>query len=90
VVLKLAAPAVAMMACNFSFNLIDTIWWGLIGPRRSRRCRRLDSTCGSRSAWASWSRSGLRPSPRGAMAKETERAARAAGGGVLRRRRGAS
>ncbi|HMJ59738.1 MAG TPA: MATE family efflux transporter [Gemmatimonadales bacterium] len=33
VVLKLAAPAVAMMACNFSFNLIDTIWVGrLIGP----------------------------------------------------------
>lgn len=32
-VLKLAAPAVAMMACNFSFNLIDSIWVGrLIGP----------------------------------------------------------
>jgi putative MATE family efflux protein len=33
VVLRLAAPAVAMMACHFSFNLIDTIWVGrLIGP----------------------------------------------------------
>ena len=33
VVLKLAAPAVAMMACHFSFNLIDSIWVGrLIGP----------------------------------------------------------
>ncbi len=32
-VLRLAAPAVAMMACHFSFNLIDTIWVGrLIGP----------------------------------------------------------
>ena len=32
-VLRLAAPAVAMIACNFSFNLIDTIWVGrLIGP----------------------------------------------------------
>jgi len=32
-VLKLAAPAVAMMACHFSFNLIDSIWVGrLIGP----------------------------------------------------------
>ena len=32
-VLSLAAPAVAMIACNFSFNLIDTIWVGrLIGP----------------------------------------------------------
>lgn len=31
--LGLAAPAVAMIACNFSFNLIDTIWVGrLIGP----------------------------------------------------------
>ena len=31
--LRLAAPAVAMIACNFSFNLIDTIWVGrLIGP----------------------------------------------------------
>ena len=31
--LKLAAPAVAMMACHFSFNLIDSIWVGrLIGP----------------------------------------------------------
>src|SRR5437899_5074615 len=33
VVLGLAAPAVAMMACHFSFNLIDSIWVGrLIGP----------------------------------------------------------
>jgi len=33
VVLKLAVPAVAMMACHFSFNLIDSIWVGrLIGP----------------------------------------------------------
>jgi putative MATE family efflux protein len=32
-VLRLAVPAVAMIACNFSFNLIDTIWVGrLIGP----------------------------------------------------------
>jgi putative MATE family efflux protein len=32
-VLRLALPAVAMMACNFSFNLIDTIWVGrLVGP----------------------------------------------------------
>jgi len=32
-VLRLAAPAVAMMACHFSFNLIDSIWVGrLIGP----------------------------------------------------------
>jgi putative MATE family efflux protein len=32
-VLRLAAPAVAMIACNFSFNLIDTIWVGrLVGP----------------------------------------------------------
>jgi len=32
-VLRLAAPAVAMMACHFSFNLIDTLWVGrLIGP----------------------------------------------------------
>jgi putative MATE family efflux protein len=32
-VLRLAAPAVAMIACNFSFNLIDTVWVGrLIGP----------------------------------------------------------
>ena len=31
--MSLAAPAVAMIACNFSFNLIDTIWVGrLIGP----------------------------------------------------------
>lgn len=31
-VLRLAAPAVAMMACHFSFNLIDSIWVGrLIG-----------------------------------------------------------
>jgi putative MATE family efflux protein len=30
---KLAAPAVAMMACHFSFNLIDAIWVGrLLGP----------------------------------------------------------
>src|SRR2546426_8874358 len=28
-----AAPAVAMMACHFSFNLIDSIWVGrLLGP----------------------------------------------------------
>src|SRR3989442_15415877 len=33
VILKLAAPAVAMMACPFCFNLIDAIWVGrLIGP----------------------------------------------------------
>src|SRR6059036_3669731 len=33
VILKLAAPAVAMMACHFCFNLIDAIWVGrLIGP----------------------------------------------------------
>src|SRR5213079_3315736 len=33
VVLRLAAPAVAMMACHFSFNLIDSIWVGrVIGP----------------------------------------------------------
>jgi len=33
VVWRLAVPAVAMMACHFSFNLIDTIWVGrLIGP----------------------------------------------------------
>src|SRR2546422_4744644 len=33
VVLRLAAPAVAMMACHFSFNLIESIWVGrLIGP----------------------------------------------------------
>jgi len=33
VVFGLAAPAVAMMACHFSFNLIDSIWVGrLIGP----------------------------------------------------------
>src|SRR2546425_7013692 len=33
VILKLAAPAVAMMACHFSFNLIDSMWVGhLIGP----------------------------------------------------------
>lgn len=32
-VLRLAVPAVAMIACNFSFNLIDTIWVGrLLGP----------------------------------------------------------
>src|SRR5437870_11931219 len=32
VILRLAAPAVAMMACHFSFNLIDAIWGGrLIG-----------------------------------------------------------
>ena len=32
VILKLAAPAVAMMACHFCFNLIDAIWVGrLIG-----------------------------------------------------------
>ena len=31
--LRLAFPAVAMMACHFSFNLIDSIWVGrLIGP----------------------------------------------------------
>src|SRR5439155_17182796 len=33
VILKLAAPAVAMMACHFCFNLIDAVWAGrLIGP----------------------------------------------------------
>src|SRR5205807_1001769 len=33
VIPKLAAPAVAMMACHFCFNLIDAIWVGrLIGP----------------------------------------------------------
>src|SRR5690349_8330943 len=33
VILKLATPAVAMMACHFSFNLIDSMWVGhLIGP----------------------------------------------------------
>src|SRR5689334_7046243 len=33
VILKLAAPAVAMMACHFCFNLIDAMWVGhLIGP----------------------------------------------------------
>src|SRR5207302_5414730 len=33
VILRLALPAVAMMACHFSFNLIDSIWVGrLIGP----------------------------------------------------------
>src|SRR5437016_13549104 len=33
VILQLAAPAVAMMACHFCFNLIDSIWVGrLIGP----------------------------------------------------------
>jgi putative MATE family efflux protein len=32
-IVRLAAPAVAMMACHFSFNLIDSIWVGrLIGP----------------------------------------------------------
>src|SRR5256714_1212806 len=32
-VLRRAAPAVAMMACHFCFNLIDSIWVGrLIGP----------------------------------------------------------
>jgi len=32
-ILQLAAPAVAMMACHFCFNLIDSIWVGrLIGP----------------------------------------------------------
>jgi len=32
-ILRLAAPAVAMMACHFSFNFIDSIWVGrLIGP----------------------------------------------------------
>ncbi|HXI34543.1 MAG TPA: MATE family efflux transporter, partial [Gemmatimonadales bacterium] len=32
-VLRLAVPAVAMMACHFCFNLIDSIWVGrLIGP----------------------------------------------------------
>src|SRR2546429_7872374 len=32
VILRLAVPAVAMMACHFSFNLIDSIWVGrLIG-----------------------------------------------------------
>jgi len=33
VILRLAAPAVAMIACHFCFNLIDAIWVGrLIGP----------------------------------------------------------
>src|SRR3989449_6319242 len=33
VILGLAAPAVAMMACHFSFDLIDAIWVGrLLGP----------------------------------------------------------
>ncbi|HEU5261058.1 MAG TPA: MATE family efflux transporter, partial [Gemmatimonadales bacterium] len=33
VILRLAAPAVAMMACHLSFNLIDSVWVGrLIGP----------------------------------------------------------
>ncbi|HYK81786.1 MAG TPA: MATE family efflux transporter [Gemmatimonadales bacterium] len=33
VILQLAAPTVAMMACHFCFNLIDAIWVGrLIGP----------------------------------------------------------
>src|SRR2546428_4303242 len=33
VILRLAAPAVAMMACHFCFNLIDAMWVGhLIGP----------------------------------------------------------
>jgi putative MATE family efflux protein len=33
VILRLAIPAVGMMACHFTFNLIDTIWVGrLIGP----------------------------------------------------------
>src|SRR5881392_1120198 len=33
VILQLAAPAVALMACHFCFNLIDSIWVGrLIGP----------------------------------------------------------
>jgi putative MATE family efflux protein len=33
VILRLAVPAVGMMACHFTFNLIDTIWVGrLIGP----------------------------------------------------------
>jgi putative MATE family efflux protein len=32
-VLRLAVPAVAMMACHLSFNIIDSIWVGhLIGP----------------------------------------------------------
>jgi putative MATE family efflux protein len=32
-ILKLALPAVAMMACHFCFNLIDSVWVGrLIGP----------------------------------------------------------
>jgi putative MATE family efflux protein len=33
VVFRLAAPAVAMMACHFCFNFIDSVWVGrLIGP----------------------------------------------------------
>ncbi|OLC68493.1 MAG: hypothetical protein AUH78_25950 [Gemmatimonadetes bacterium 13_1_40CM_4_69_8] len=33
VILRLATPAVAMMACHFSFNVIDSLWVGrLIGP----------------------------------------------------------
>jgi len=32
-ILRLAVPAVAMMACHFCFNLIDSVWVGrLIGP----------------------------------------------------------
>ncbi|HUK22727.1 MAG TPA: MATE family efflux transporter [Gemmatimonadales bacterium] len=32
-IVRLALPAVAMMACHFSFNLIDSIWVGrIIGP----------------------------------------------------------
>ena len=33
VILRLAIPAVGMMACHFSYNIIDTVWVGhLIGP----------------------------------------------------------
>src|SRR5256885_14571475 len=33
VILKLAAPAVAMMGCHFCFNLIDGVWGGRrVGP----------------------------------------------------------
>jgi putative MATE family efflux protein len=33
VILRLALPAVAMMACHFTFNLIDMVWVGrLLGP----------------------------------------------------------
>src|SRR6267378_1674363 len=34
---KLAAPAVAMMACHFCFNLIDAIWVGRLIALAARR-----------------------------------------------------